>query len=67
MEGVIYSALLGSIRLTNRDPRENAASIPFHRDVADAILARDGDAAEKNMELLLADTRQRLGGKLNDD
>lgn len=67
MEGVIYSALLSSIRLTNRDPRENAASIPFHRNVADAIIAREGDAAEENMEILLADASQRLGGKLNDD
>ena len=60
MEGVIYAALLSSIRLTNADPRENEKSIPFHRAVTDQILKRDGEAAEQRMEKLLADASQRL-------
>lgn len=65
LEGVIFSALLSSIRLTNNDPRENEGSIPFHRDVTNAILNRDADAAEAGMEKLLADTRLRLGKSLH--
>ena len=61
MESAVFSALLISIRLTNRDPRENEESIPFHRAVADAILAGDGAQAEARMERLLADARHRLG------
>ena len=61
MESAVFSALLISIRLTNRDPRENEESIPFHRAVADAILARDAAGAEARMERLLADARHRLG------
>jgi DNA-binding FadR family transcriptional regulator len=60
MESAVFSALLISIRLTNRDPRENEESIPFHRGVADAILARNAAEAEARMERLLADTRLRL-------
>ncbi len=60
LEGVIFSALLSSIRLTNKDPRENRASIPFHRAVTDAILKRDPDMAERCMEEHLADARRRL-------
>ena len=61
MESAVFSALLISIRLTNRDPRENEESIPFHRAVADAILARGAVEAEARMERLLADARHRLG------
>ncbi|MGH1484295.1 MAG: FadR/GntR family transcriptional regulator [Geminicoccales bacterium] len=60
MEGVIYSALLNSIRLTNSDPRENEKSIPFHRAVTDEIKKRNGVKAERQMEKLLADTNRRL-------
>lgn len=67
LEGVIFSALLGSIRLTNQDPRDNETSIPFHRAVTDAILARNGAEAEARMEHLLSDTQDRLGGQLRDD
>ena len=66
MEGVIFTALLNSIRLTNKDPRENAASIPFHRAITDAVLDRDGQGAEIRMEEHLADARQRLGDYLDD-
>ena len=64
MEGMIFSALLSSIRLTNRDPRENEKSIPFHRAVTDAILARDVKNSEKQMEKLLADANLRLNENL---
>ncbi len=60
MEGVIYSALLASIRLTNADPRENEKSIPFHRAVTDQIIGRNGQKAEDQMEKLLADANRRL-------
>lgn len=63
VEGVIFSALMGSIRLTNSDPRDNETSIPFHRAVTDAILAGDGEAAERRMARLLADAQQRQGGR----
>lgn len=67
LEGVIFSALLGSIRLTNQDPRDNESSIPFHRAVTDAIMARDGAEAEARMERLLSDTQSRLGAQLRND
>lgn len=60
LEGVIFSALLGSIRLTNADPEQNRKSLPFHRDLLAAILARDAGAAEQAMERHLIDTSERL-------
>jgi DNA-binding FadR family transcriptional regulator len=66
IEGVIFTALLNSIRLTNKDPRENAASIPFHKAITDAVLDRDGDAAEASMERHLEDAWQRLGEYMKD-
>lgn len=60
MEGVIYSALLLSVRVTNQDPIKNAASVPFHREVYDAIVARDGQLAQQLTETLLNDASQRL-------
>lgn len=64
LEGIIFSALLTSIRLTNDDPRKNEKSLPFHREVYEAIVARNGAEAERVMEDLLADADQRLDGKL---
>lgn len=66
LEGIIFSALLSSIRLTNIDPRSNEASLPFHRNVYEAIAKRDGEEAERVMERLLGDTTRRLGGKLHE-
>ncbi len=60
MEGVIFSALLSSIGLTNSDPRDNAGSIPFHRAVTNAICARDANLAEEKMTEHLTDTGERL-------
>ncbi len=60
MEGVIFSALLNSIRVTNKDPRDNKDSIPFHREVAKAIVQRNADLAELKMRKLLGDAEKRL-------
>lgn len=67
MEGVIYSALLVSIRITNKDPRSNEKSIPFHREVFEAIEARDGKLAEHLTETLLSDASFRLNHQENRD
>lgn len=66
MEGVIFSALLTSIRLTNNDPRKNEDSIPFHREVCDAILARDAALAEQKMSTLLTDAHERMTRAVSD-
>ncbi|MFC7292619.1 FadR/GntR family transcriptional regulator [Hirschia litorea] len=63
-EGVIYSALLVSVRITNKDPVENGASVPFHRDVYQAIVDRDGDRAEALTEKLLSDASRRLRSEI---
>ncbi len=65
MEGVIYSALLVSVRITNRDPRENEKSIPYHRDLFEAIARKDGDHAERMTEELLSDASRRLEGEFS--
>ena len=65
MEGVIYSALLVSVRITNRDPRENEKSIPYHRDLFEAIARKDGDRAERMSEELLRDANRRLEGEFS--
>lgn len=65
LEGVIYSALLVSVRITNKDPRDNGASIPFHRDVFDAIAQHDGERAENLTQKLLSDASRRLKSKFN--
>lgn len=67
IEGVTYSALLISVRITNKDPRENGASIQFHRDVANAIERRDGAKAEKLTARLLEDAVRRLHLEFGDD
>jgi DNA-binding FadR family transcriptional regulator len=64
LEGIIYAALLTSIRLTNADPDENKSSIPFHRAVSDAIASRNQGAAEHGMRQLLGDATLRLGDRL---
>lgn len=59
-EGVIYSALLVSVRITNKDPIKNGASIPFHRNIYEAIAARQPEKAEELTEHLLSDAKRRL-------
>lgn len=65
MEGVIYSAILVSVRITNKDPRENDESIAFHRDLYEAIAERDGEKAEELAENLLGDANRRLKGEFS--
>ena len=60
MEGVIYSALLVSVHITNRDPKKNEQSIPYHQDVFEAIKAGDADRAEALTDELLSDANRRL-------
>lgn len=60
MEGVIYSAILVSVRLTNQDPRSNAKSVPYHREVFEAIALKNGDKAEKLTVKLLGDACRKL-------
>ena len=60
MEGVIYSALLVSFQITNKDPRESEASIPVHRLLFKAIKSGNGSRAEKLTEKLLEEARKRL-------
>jgi DNA-binding FadR family transcriptional regulator len=60
MEGMIYSALLVSVRITNQDPRKNSDSVKFHRDVYEMIAKGDGEGAEALTEKLLNDAIRRL-------
>lgn len=66
MEGVIFSALLTSIKLTNTNTQKNEASLPFHRDVAEAIAQREPEMAAQLMKRLLIDAQARLTAKLKD-
>lgn len=60
MEGVIFSALLSSIRLTNADPRKNTDTLVLHRRLLDKIESGKSDAAARAMEKHLSDTNARL-------
>ena len=51
---LVNTALRISIRFTNRI-KGRTASIPSHQDVADAIFARDAEAAQKAMQVILVD------------
>ena len=66
LEGVIYTALLTSIRLTNKTTDENKDSILLHRAVADAIAARDQSTAQQRMRRLLDDASDRLSERVPD-
>lgn len=52
-----------SVRITNQDPRKNSDSVAYHREVYDAIAAKDGDLAKK----LLNDALRRLKESFGDD
>jgi len=60
LEGVIYSALLISIQLTNREPSNNESSMPFHQTIWKAIAKGDERGAERAMQRHLDDTGERL-------
>ncbi|MBQ4828171.1 FadR/GntR family transcriptional regulator [Alteromonas stellipolaris] len=67
MEGMIYSALLVSVRITNQDPRKNSDSVKFHRDLYEIIAKGDGDGAEVLTEKLLNDAIRRLKEAFGND
>ena len=57
---VVSSALLSSLRVTNRKPEDNVTSLPVHERVLKAIRARDSHLAEKAMKALLSDAATRI-------
>ena len=67
MEGVIYSSLLISAQITNKDPRENSSSVSFHREVYQAIADKNGELAEQLTEKLLKDAIRRLQEAFGDN
>ena len=60
MDGIIFTSLLSSIRLTNRDAKQNKASLSLHQDVANSIFAKKSEEAEQRMFHLLSDAKVRL-------
>jgi GntR family galactonate operon transcriptional repressor len=61
MEGVIFSALLSSIKITNNDPIDNRErSLPLHFEILKAIEIHDRERAEFAMSKHMADTYKRL-------
>ncbi|MEM6460726.1 MAG: FadR/GntR family transcriptional regulator [Pseudomonadota bacterium] len=65
MEGVIFSALLSSIKITNDDPLDNRErSLPLHREILKAIEAHDSEKATSAMRRHMADTYERLSNVL---
>ena len=60
MDGIIFTSLLSSIRLTNRDAKQNEASLSLHQDVANSIFAKKSEEAEQRMFHLLSDAKVRL-------
>lgn len=60
LTGIIYSALLSSIRLTNPDSDTNRIILPFHEAVCDAIVRRDSDDAKVTMTFLIRDAVCRI-------
>ena len=57
---VVSSALLSSLRVTNRKPADNATSVPVHQRVFKAIRKREPGKAEAAMRTLLADAAARI-------
>jgi len=60
LEGLVFSAMLGSIRLTSSNKLSQNNLIPYHREVFEAIQSRDAEAAEQCMKLLLQIAYERL-------
>jgi DNA-binding FadR family transcriptional regulator len=57
---VVRSALLSSLRVTNRKPADNATSVPVHQRVLKAIRARQPAKAQAAMQALLSDAALRI-------
>ena len=65
LEGVIFSALLSSIKITNDDPLVNKErSLPLHREILCAIETRNSKKASSAMRKHMADTYKRLSDVL---
>lgn len=62
---LFFSALLVSIKVTNQSAESNHASIPFHKEVFDAIAKGDSDKALALTEKLLADAKANLAKLMN--
>ena len=60
MEGVIFSTLLSSIRLTNQDQHGSEESLPLHDEVYAAIVCNDEVKAENTMKFLLQDANRKM-------
>jgi DNA-binding FadR family transcriptional regulator len=56
---LVNTALRISIRFTNRI-KGRTASIPSHEDVAEAIMARDADAAQAAMQVIILDVLELI-------
>lgn len=57
---VVSSALMSSLRVTNRKPTDNATSVPVHQRVLRAIERRQPAKAESAMKELLGDALKRI-------
>ena len=57
---VIDASLVSSLRITNRQPDENRASLAVHHKVSKAICSRRPQAAERAMHSLLTEAAGRL-------
>jgi GntR family galactonate operon transcriptional repressor len=56
----IRASLVASMRITNRDSEQNRiVTLPLHKAIRDAILARDAAAARLAMQVHLDDTERR--------
>ena len=56
----IRASLVASMRITNRDSEQNrTVTLPLHKAILDAILARDAAAAQAAMQTHLDDTERR--------
>ncbi|MEM5503115.1 FadR/GntR family transcriptional regulator [Ahrensia kielensis] len=60
LESAIFTGLLLSIRVTNPDASHNSASFPLHKNIADAIYAKEPAAAQQAMKLHLEHSAKRL-------
>ncbi len=61
---VISTSLESSLRVTNRQPAENRASLPVHQKVMKAICARKPASAETAMRSLLKEASMRIENAL---
>jgi DNA-binding FadR family transcriptional regulator len=62
---VISASLESSLRLTNRQPADNHASVPVHQKVMRAICARKPAIAQAAMQALLNEAVDRIGNALD--